>query len=112
MVALVGVANVALGVLALATDRLRLDDPTSTALVVLGVLTLALGVLVAQGRRWAMVLAVVAFGGLFGIQAFGASGGAPAPAVITLALVLLLLVLALRATRRPDGPEGRPTDLV
>ena len=111
VVGLVGLANVVLGALALTTGWLRLDDATAVTLAVLGVLTLALGVLVATARRWAMVVALVVFGALFAVQAFSATGGAPAPAVITLAVVLLPLVLALRSTRRPDASQPPPPDV-
>lgn len=102
LLALVGVGNAVLGLVAWATDRIDLPTSTSVALVVLGSVTAALGALVWTGRRWATVLALVVFGGLFGIQALGATGGAPAPAVITLAVVLVPLVLAARAQRADD----------
>lgn len=98
LLTLVGIANVALGGLALTTSAFDLPDTTATTLVVLGIATALLAGFVAAGRRWAMLLALVVFGGLFAVQAFGATGGAPAPAVVTLAVVLVPLVLAIRAT--------------
>lgn len=96
-----------LGTTSLVAGQPRLETGGAIALVVLGVLTAGLGMFVGVGHRWAMVVALVVFGGLFAVQAFGATGGSPAPAAITLAVVLLPLVLAMRATREADTPDDR-----
>lgn len=101
---LLGLANVVVGVLALATGLVRLTPATAGSLLVLGVVTVALGVLVARAVRWATVLALVVFVGLFVAQAASGGGASgPAPALVTLAVVVAPLVLALRI-HRPHGP--------
>jgi|GEM_PF-6420509 len=104
---LLGVVNVAVGALAMVTGLVRLTPSTAGLLAVLGVVTVALGVLVARGVRWATGLALVVFVGLFVAQAGGGGGGGPAPALVTLAVVIALLVLALRAQREGDGVPDR-----
>lgn len=97
---LVGLANTAFGVLALTTDLVRLLPPDAGMLAALGVATAALGVLVLQGRRWAVTLALVVFGVLFVVQAVRAATAEDAagsvPAMVTLALVVVPLLVARR----------------
>lgn len=105
---LVGGANIAFGVLSTATDLVRLAPPDAGLLAVLGVATVALGVLVLRGLRWAVNLALLVFGGLFVLQAARAATGGDvagtAPALVVLALVVLPLLYA--RTRRPaPGPR-------
>lgn len=96
----VGLANVVVGVLAAVTGLVRLTPATAGTLAVLGLVTVALGVLVARRVRWATVLALVVFVGLFVTQAAaGGDAAGPAPALVTLAVVIAPLVLALRSAR-------------
>lgn len=101
---LLGLANVAVGALALATGLVRLTPATAGTLVVLGVVTVALAALVARAVRWATVLALVVFVGLFVAQAANGGGtSGPAPALVTLAVVIAPLVLALRGQRGDES---------
>lgn len=100
LLVLLGLANVVLAGISATTGLIRLSGATATAQGLLGSATVALGVLVFLGRRWALTTALTAFGLLFVVQAFAATDdGALAPALVTLLVVVLPLVLAWRATR-------------
>ena len=112
LLVLLGVTNVTLSAMALTGDAIRISDGTGLALGVLGLVTVVLGVLVFRGRRWAILAALVVFGGLFAIQLFASSGGATTPALITLAVLVVPLLVALRATtgERSDDTIGQMDD--
>lgn len=104
LLVLLGLANVVLAGVAAATTLIRLPDSTTVVLGLLGLATVVLGVLVARGSRWALVTALVVFGGLFVVQAFAATDGSgAAPAVVTLAVVVAPLAVAAHRTRGDHG---------
>lgn len=97
---LVGVGNVAFGVLALATALVRLTPPVAGTMIVLGLATAALGLLVGRGVRWATLAALVLFGTLFVVQAaragIGDDPGSTIPSLITLTVVVVPLLVVQR----------------
>lgn len=103
---LVGLANTAFGVLALATDLVRLSPPTSGGLLVAGVLTALTGMLVWDGSRLALALSLTVFVILLVLQlgdlaGSGADAAGVAPRLVVLGLLVASLALAqLRPSRR------------
>jgi hypothetical protein len=101
LVVLLGLANTVLGLLAMATDIILLSPGAAGGLLVIGLATIALGVMVLRGSRAAATAALTVFAILLVLQlGDAASGGTGADGAVGRSLVLLVVVLALAWGRR------------
>lgn len=103
LLSLVGLLNAMFGLASLTTDVVRLAPATAGALLVLGLVTAALGILIGRGSRAALTVALFTFGVLLVLQATdtlagGREDSTGVPRLVVLALLVASLALA-RFTR-------------
>jgi hypothetical protein len=95
VVALVGVANAAFGVLGLTTGLVRLEPAAAVGLLVLGAITVVIAIPVWRGSRSGVTVALAVFGLLLVVQlgdlVSAPDGENPAPRLAVLAVVLIAL---------------------
>lgn len=113
LLVLVGLVNASFGVLSLATDLVRLSPGAAGGLLVVGLLTVLLGVRVWQGSRLAAAVGLTAFGALLVLQLGDAAAGGTAtgegagPRLGVLAVLVIALGLAVRAGRARSPRRAR-----
>lgn len=116
LVGLLGVANALLGVLSTTTDLLALTPGSAGALVVTGVVLVALAAVIWRGGRYGIIGALTTFAFLLVLQLGELSSSATPVGVPARTAILVVLIAVLgwalrslgrRATTRPgDGQPG------
>ncbi len=113
---LVGILNLGLGALSLVSDQVRLSADIAGGIVAAGLLTAAVGLLVARGSRLATMVALTVFGLLLVVQlvdlaqpggtAAGDTSASPLLRIVVLIALVGSLALAAVRRRRPQRAEG------